>query len=440
MTRHDGPRVWFVGLLMLAAMAALPRAARAQAIPASGRFSLYTGWSERESSDGATSDLTEIIASLSLEPDSSFDSLFEYALDVRVAGYPGTERDQRVSIYEAFVGVHSRDRRWAARLGQLWVRELGGLGAVGGIHGEYRLGDTPVGLVRFGLFAGLEPDYWDTGYVDDIRKGGVYAAVDGSFGRRHVLGFVALRNSGLTERSVIVFNNFIPIVRKVHIYQALEVDMQGPGDLGGSELTYFLVNLRYSPARIVDLQGTYHRGRSIDARRITQDQIDGRPVSPEALEGFLFESSRLRITIRATRFLSLWASIGQDENNRGDDTRDRLQLGISARRLFDTGFDLTLASSQTDDGNDSYDSLYASLGTTVGDRVYLTLDYNQSYAVYHSGDGAGGTVEIRPDTDRYSLSANINLNRTFSFLLVGELLASDDFDEKRLLGGIVVRF
>jgi len=428
-------------LLGLAAVAASVREASAQAIPASGRFSLYTGWSERETADGDTSDLTEVIASLALEPPSDFDSLFEYALDLRFATYPSSDRDQTVSIYEAYVGVHSRDQRWSARLGQLWVRELGGLGSVGGFQGEYRLADaTPLGSWRFGLFAGLEPEFYEGGFAEDVRKGGVYAALDGARGRRHVLGWVTIQNSDLTERSVVVFNNYLPVARTFNMYQGLEYDTQGPGDLGDSDLSYFFINLRYSPIKILDLQGTYHRGRSVDTRSITRDQLDGRPVSPEALEGLLFESGRLRVTVRATRFLSLWASFGQDRNDWDDEANDRFQLGFSARQLFDTGFDITVSSSQYDDGDDSYDSLYASIGTSVGQRVYLSLDYNQSFAVYHYEDGTGGTIEVRPDSNRYALSCNLNLNRTLSFLLVAETATSDDFDEKRVLAGLVVRF
>lgn len=428
-------------LLAVAAVAAGARLASAQAIPASGRFSLYTGWSERETADGSTSDLTEVIANLSLEPPSGWDNLFEYGLDARFATYPSSDRDQTVSIYEAFVGVRSRDGRWSARLGQMWVRELGGLGSVGGLHGEYRLAEpTGIGHLRFGLFAGLEPEYYEGGFVDEVRKGGVYAAVDGARGRRHVLGFVTIRNSDLTERSVVVFSNYVPVARSFNMYQALEYDTQGPGDLGDSDLSYFFINLRYSPVKVLDLQGTYHRGHSIDTRSITRDQLEGRPVSPEALDGLLFESGRLRVTVRATRFLSLWASAGQDRNDWADEARDRFQLGVSARQLFGTGFDVTVSSSQYDEGDESYDSLYASIGTSVGSRVYLSLDYNESFAVYHYDDGNGGTVELRPDSSRYALSCNLNLNRTFSFLLVAETADSDDFDEKRVLGGLVVRF
>jgi hypothetical protein len=140
------------------------------------------------------------------------------------------------------------------------------------------------------------------------------------------------------------------------------------------------------------------------------------------------------------RNLRFWADVGQDRNNRDDSTRDRLQLGFTASRLFTSGFDFTVAASQFSGEEDDYDALYASLGTSVGRRVYLSLDYNRSTAVYRYDNGEGGTVEVNPDGQRLGLSANINLDKTFSFLITAETLDNDDFDERRLLTGLVVRF
>ena len=55
-------------------------------------------------------------------------------------------------------------------------------------------------------------------------------------------------------------------------------------------------------------------------------------------------------------------------------------------------------------------------------------------------DSGGVIIENSPESERYSLSANINLNRTFTILVVGEWLDHDDFDENRVLTGLTVRF
>ena len=424
--------------LTLTLGSAMPAAA--QAIPTDGRFALFTNFSTRERTDGETSDFTEIIAMFSISGDQP-GGLFEYAFDGRVATYPSAERDERVSIYEAFVGLHTRDRQWNLRLGQMWLGELGGLASVGGIFGEYRQPNpTSIGRWRFGFFAGLELAPYELEYLDQIQKGGVYAALDGDHGRQHILGYVRIRNHGLTERSVVIFNNFLPLGKSVTLYQALQYDTEGPAGLGKSDLSYLFGNLRWRISKIFEIQGTYHRGQSVDARTITDDVINGRPVNPSKLDGLLFESARGRLMVRPLRWLSVWAGYANDRNNRGDDASNRLQLGVSARRLFGIPLDVTVSSSQTDRGDDSYDSLWASIGYAIGPKVYLSLDYNDTLSVYHLGNGDGGTIEVRPNSQRLSLSGNININRTFSLLITLEHTDHSDFTETRALTGLIVRF
>lgn len=434
------PRRAAVPLILLFGILVCPLLS-AQAIPTKGRFALFTSWSQREWSDGADADFTEVIATFSFHSEDRPGDTFEFALDTRLATYPSSAREERVSLYEAWVGIHTPNRAWNLRLGQMWLHELGGIGSVGGLFAEYRL-PTPTawGRWRFGLFVGYELAPYELEYLTDIEKGGVYAALDGAHGRKHVLGLVRIRNRGLTERSVVVFNNFIPVGRSFTAYQALEYDTEGPAGLGDSELTYFFANLRYRFSRAVDLQATYHRGRSLDTRRITEDVIDGRPVNPEALQRLLFESGRLRLTVRPIRHLSLWAAYGNDRNNRGDPTATRLNLGLSARRLFGSPVDFTISSARTDRGEDSYDSLWASIGYSIGPRVYVSLQYRDTLSVFHVADGDGGSVEIRPDSELFSLSSNINLNRMFSLLVTLELLNHSDFEERRVLTGLIIRF
>jgi hypothetical protein len=443
---HRRPDVtrWFhrIAASIVAAAAAVcctPGAA-AQTTP-QGRFALFSSWSQRTWGTDSSSDFTEIIAILSLYGGENADSTFEYGLDSRVAYYPSTSRDERVSLYDAYVGVHSRDRSWNVRLGQMWLHDLGGLGSFGGIFAEYRQPrPSSWGQWRFGLFAGYELATYQLEYLKDIQKGGIYAALDGDHGRQHVLGYVRVRNQGVTERSVVVFSNFIPVGRSLRFYQALEYDTEGPAGLGDPALTYFMFNLNYQISSVVGIQGTYHDGRSIDTRSIAEDVIEGRPVAPEQLDGLLFESARVRLMVRPSRNVSVWAGYGNDRNNRDDPTADRFNLGFSARRIFGSAADFNVSATRTERGEDSYDSLWASLGYGFGSRVYVSLEYRDTLSVYHQSRGDGETIEIRPNSEMYSITTNVNLSRRFSLLLELEFLNHSDFEERRVLTGLIIRF
>ena len=76
--------------------------------------------------------------------------------------------------------------------------------------------------MRFAGFGGLEPRSYEAGYVRDVKRYGGYAAFDASTLRRHVLGYVMVKDAQLTERSVLTSTNYIPVGSRVFVYQALD--------------------------------------------------------------------------------------------------------------------------------------------------------------------------------------------------------------------------
>jgi hypothetical protein len=157
-----------------------------------------------------------------------------------------------------------------------------------------------------------------------VTKAGGYVAFDGQGAWRNVVGVVTIRDAGLTERTVLSTTNFLPLGKRVFIYQAAEADLTGPAGQSAAGLTYFFVNGRVSPSERIEIQGTFHRGRSIDARTITLDQLNGRPVSARALEGLLYESALGRVTVTLFKGFRVFGGYAQDRNNLEDAPTGRL--------------------------------------------------------------------------------------------------------------------
>ncbi|MFZ5787868.1 MAG: hypothetical protein ACOY3Y_15640, partial [Acidobacteriota bacterium] len=412
----------------------------AQSSPHWGRFTLFAQASRQDIGD-ETRDFRELISTLALHGGHPERSGLEYALEGRFISYPSSERDNVRSLYDAYLGYRA-ESGLGFRVGQMWLNELGALGSVGGAMLEWRQKrQGPLGRFRFGLFGGLEPEYYDAGYAEDVRKAGAYLALDGSAGRRHVLGYVQVRNQDVVERSVVTLSNFIPSGTTFFLYQALEYDLEGPGGNGDGGLNYFFGNVRWAPVRAFEVLATYHRGRSIDVRTISDDIINGRPVDPRQLEGLLFESVGARITVTPVKRLRVWGGYARDRNNRGEPAADRLNAGVSTNDLLGWGFDITANASRIDRAEaGSYTSWYVSLGKTFGSRVYVTADYTSALSVFRIQRSDDVIVETRPSNSRVSLSALINLSRVFSLQLGGERLDFDEGSEDRLLTGLTVRF
>lgn len=425
------------GLVILAALLVPGAPVAAQSGLDWGRIAVFGQVLRSKNPDGTTTAYNELNASVTVHTPPRESDGVEFSLDARGSEYPSvSNRDPRLTVYDAWVGGKIAGGKVAMRLGQMYVNDLGALGGVGGLALEAR-----AGKIRVGAFGGLEPKGYESGYVTDVRKGGAYVAYDGALGWRDALGFVTIRNQGLAERNVLTTTNFIPVGREFFLYQAAEYDLTGPGGVGSGGLTYFFATARWSPVRTFEIQGLYQHGRSIDARTITQDQIAGRPIDAKSLDGFLFDSMGGRATVEFARGWRVWAGYYQDKNNRDDVSSNRWQFGLSSINVLGSGFDVFVSDNRTNrPGSSSYDAWYFSLGRSLGSRFYLTLDYSTSLSILRLTDSGGLMVETRPSSSRFSLSGVWNMSRSFSILVTGEELDDDTTTQYRGLLGLTYRF
>ncbi len=424
---------------------AIPKAvASARSMPY-GRIALFGNLTQLTRSDLSKSTLSQWSAALTLHSASNVDGGFEYAVDYRGSQYVDSDRANLNSLYNAYVGGRTAGGVFGARIGQMWLDELGSLGSVGGVYLSLaQKSPTSIGRFRLGLFGGVEPKVQEIGYFDKVRKAGAFVALDGNDALRSVLGYVQVRNDKLLERSVVVLNNFIPIGRTISIYQAGEYDISPPAGQGQAGLNYFLVNARWQASRVIEVQALYHYGRSVDARTLTDDQINGRPIDPRLLEGFLFESAGGRLTFTVTPTIRLYAGYAAEKRNRNDASIGRITAGLFASNLFRSGLDLSVSENRyrrTTGGRDD-NALYVSLGRSIGPQVYLTAEYSTSVAFLQFTDSGGVTVVSQPSFQRYALSGVANLSRAFSLLLTLEYIQGDlkEDQQSRALLGLSYRF
>ncbi len=438
--RRSTSRRFLPVVVVLLAIAA--PTARAQSAKPWARVSFTAQGVTAKDQGQALPGFTEVVTSIAFATPERDDGRMEYRLDVRGAGYPQSdERDPRLSIYDAYAGRTLAGGRLRVRLGQMWLNDLGSLGSLGGFSAEIiKKKWAGFSRVRLGTFLGLEPRILEVGYVSRVTKAGAYVALEGEGARRHVVGFVTLRNDRLTERSVLVTTNFVPLGTRALIYQSLEYDLTGPAGLGSGGLTYFFGNARVNPARWLELQGTYHRGRSVDARTITLDQLAGRPVSPRSLEGLLFESAGGRLTLTVPGGFRVFGGYARDRNNREDASTSRVTLGMFNANIFGTGIDVRASDMRIDGPGVSSDSWDASIGRNFGRAVYLSGDYASSLSSVLFAAFGDFRIVARPRTKRYGVTGLLRFTRSISLLLTGERLTEGSLEEWRWLSGVTYRY
>ena len=419
-----------------------PDAGGQQAMPAFGRLTVYvTSGSVTDSTAGdKTSTFQEVITSMTWRSPEADDGGYEFAFDGRGATYPGMDRQSRMSVYDGYVGYRTEGGRVGVRGGQMWLNDLGGLGALAGGLVEVRRQSRPSSnRIRFGAFSGVEPSTLDISYVPNVRKSGGYVAFEGGTARRQVIGYVNVRNKGLTERSVLTFTNFLPVGRKLYLYQAGEYDLVGVGGNGGRRLSYFLTNARASAGSRIDLQGAYHRGRSVDTRSLALDVLQGTPIATRRIEGLFYESVGGRVWVTLVPHVRVNAGYSSDRTNSEDARTRRYQLGGNMWNL--RGFDVYVTRSSIAGAARTYAAWDASVGRNAGSRLYLSADYSTNLTSVRLVDDRGFfTLEHRPRTRRYAVSALTNLARRYSLLVTFDRTRDGEITDQRQLAGLTVRF
>jgi hypothetical protein len=429
-------------LMSVAASDAQTPAAPQPAPHPSVRVSFYTNAARLTSTMGLPEQTSaEYITSFTFSLAEGPGNGIEYGLDMRHAQPTAVGRDPRLSIYDGYVGARFAGGAWRARAGQMWLSDLGGLGAVAGALVEFQQvkATSALGRFRAGGFGGIEPRTYDFGYMRDIRKFGAYTTLEGSGGRRHTAGYVRVEHGNLTERSVVTITNFVPARSRVFIYQAAEYELAGPAGQGTGGLSYLFVNARISPARAVEVQGLFNRGRSIDARTITEDVLNGRPVAAASLDGLLYESAGGRVTVDIRHRVRVHGGYTRDRNNQDSAPTGRATYGASAQDIAGSGLDLTVSNTSIARPTGRYDALYVSGGRQIGRSVYLSVDYSTSVSLVRYRRSDGFTVELRPETRQVGGSAIISLGRYVAIHANVTDTRDDETHEYRILAGLTVR-
>ena len=169
--------------------------------------------------------------------------------------------------------------------------------------------------------------------------------------------------------------------------------------------------------------------------------LNGRPIDPKAVEGFMFESVGGRVTYEVVRNVRVFGGYTRDRDNVGDPARQRYQAGVWMSNVAKTGLDINITEWRVQQaGLTTYNSLYVSVGKNILPRVYVNGEYNQSVSRLRLLTGNAFTLISNPQTHRYALSSTIRVTRPVSVLLNVERMVDAYSSEYRVMAGLTYRF
>jgi hypothetical protein len=146
------------------------------------------------------------------------------------------------------------------------------------------------------------------------------------------------------------------------------------------------------------------------------------------------------VTVEPIRGYRAYVGFSKQRGESTDPTADRWDAGLFASNIVQTGFDMTVSASRTQRTAGSADSIYASIGRSVGLRVYLSAEYSTDLSILRLTPTGDFVLDQRPGTRRTAGSAVVNLGRAFSILLSGEQYRDGSIVQVRGFTSLSFRF
>jgi hypothetical protein len=259
-----------------------------------------------------------------------------FLLDTRDRWRLSAKKGNRIILYDARILFDKQSNPFFLSLGQMNLYDTAGIGQLlGGVAG-YKIGRD----ILLGGYGGLESSIYVKRLENDYRKYGVFARYQGSYGRRISLSYNHLVYSGSTERQYIYASTMFPFFKTLAIYGNLEYEF-GSNVRSEDRLSRAFVNVRWDPARTMDLTGFYSSGRGLDFHRYIVEKSQNPSLNDTELERFYYSSQYgLRLSVKPIRNLRIYASRMESEQKDLEIRNHTWRFGASAGNILSSGVTL----------------------------------------------------------------------------------------------------
>ena len=259
-----------------------------------------------------------------------------FLLDTRDRLSLSENKGNRVILYDARILFDKRSSPLFLSLGQMNLYDTAGIGQLlGGVVG-YKIGRD----FLLGGYGGLESSIYVNRLENDYQKYGVFAKYQGSYGRRFSLSYNHIRYSGSTERSYIYAGMMYTLVKTLAFYGNLEYELASHVQ-SEDRLSRVFMNVRWDPARILDMTAFYSSGRGLDFHRYIIEKSQDPSLNDTELERFYYSSQYgLRLSIKPIRNLRLYVARMESEQKDLEIRNHTWRFGGASGDILNTGVTL----------------------------------------------------------------------------------------------------
>jgi len=308
------------------------------------------------------------------------------------------------------------------KLGRFNLYDLSGVGELDGGAAGWSFSKN----FLTGLYLGCEPNLAEIKTNPDYHKGGLFLNYRGLNGLSAIFSCNHIRFKGLSERTFLYGQAFLPIWKRIYSYQHIEYEL---GPQAKSRLTRLFINTRLDLSNSISTTGSYYYGQGYDYHQMVLEKLkSGQTPTTEDLEQFYwYEDLGLRLSLKVGQRQRISGHASLARKKRDGDILPRYGVSYFIDDLFGSLLGDLLGGllgggsrhgmvgggvrfMRTVEIQTIRNMLSLDVDADLNDRLTLGLSYtNYTFEFVEQGS----TIVSPPDSREYNMNFSVRLNRQF---------------------------
>lgn len=341
---------------------------------------------------------------------------------------------QRTDIFNVYnlAVTYAADSNTTLTLGRKINNSASSLGAIDGLQAERRFGNLFAGVI-----AGFRPDIFTYALNTNLLQYGGYVGsqlTSGTINSRSTIGLLQQTNSGMVDRRYAYLQQSTTFNGNLNIFSSAELDLYSSIQ-GGARLTNLFVSSRYRFSRKVDVFASYDSRRRVVYYETFRNDVEVLLDDDLARQGL-----RFRLNVRPTKVLGLGAAYSRRFQADGANASDNVQVSANINKDPEGFGRWSLQANRNTSNYLRSDVLsFRHTRTLIPRRLSMSFYYRMVEYRY-ANRPEGSTLSSRVSQRYYGGDLTLDLARSFTFTILGELSTLPDQQNYRLNMSLTKRF
>ncbi len=365
----------------------------------------------------------------------SFETYLNYRQNFLPKESSSTAKTNVLSVYNLAMRFDAAPD-FSITLGRKINNNAPSLGAIDGMQAEKYFGNFFTGAI-----VGFRPDIYDYSFNSDLLEYGGYVGFKTNSKKLNsssTLGMLEQKNDGATDRRYVFFQHSSTISSNLTFFSSFELDLYNNStyqSANGRRLTNLFASLGYKISRNVNVYLSYDSRKRIMYYETYKTDIERLLEDDEARQGV-----RLRLNVKPIKNTSVGLSYSKRFQSSGENKSDNINGFITlnsipvVQGLISVNYNLN-----TSDYLVSKVLTFRHTRSLVKRKLNADFYYRMIEYKYLSSLGSNDLNRIYTQ-NCYGTNLIYNINKSFTFSILGELNKLTEEDNYRINVNLIYRF